>query len=89
VNPPLACGTAGIRDQLDPGAPADSPYADGLESLPRSLKQALTALETSETLRKSFGDPFIDYYLHLKNAEINRFEQHVTDWEQREYFDVF
>jgi glutamine synthetase len=85
----LACGAAGMRDQLDPGSPTDSPYANGQESLPRSLKQALTALDSSKTLRKSFGDPFIDYYLHLKNAEVSRFEQQVTDWEQQEYFDVF
>ncbi len=85
----LACGMAGVRDQTDPGAPTQSPYASTLEMLPRSLEQALTALNNCQTLRNAFGDPFIDYYLHLKKAEISRFEQQVTDWEQREYFDVF
>lgn len=85
----LACGMAGVRDQTNPGAPTDSPYAPQLEMLPRSLEQALTALNDCQTLRKAFGDPFIDYYLHLKKAEVSRFEQQVTDWEQREYFDVF
>jgi glutamine synthetase len=25
----------------------------------------------------------------IKHAELRRFEAHVTDWEMREYFDVY
>jgi glutamine synthetase len=31
----------------------------------------------------------VPYYVALKRAEIARFEQAVTDWEQREYFDLY
>jgi glutamine synthetase len=31
----------------------------------------------------------VDYYVHIKNAEIERFQAEVTDWEQREYFEMF
>jgi glutamine synthetase len=36
--------------------------------------------------RDAFGDAFVDYFLHLKEAEIARFLTDVTDWEHREYF---
>ena len=35
------------------------------------------------------GDGFIDYYTFIKNAEIERFQAEVTEWEQREYFEMF
>jgi glutamine synthetase len=35
------------------------------------------------------GETFIRYYTHIKNAEIDRFQTEVTDWEQREYFEMF
>jgi glutamine synthetase len=40
-------------------------------------------------LRAGLGDFFVDYYLRLKQAEIDRFELEVSDWEQREYFSLF
>ena len=32
---------------------------------------------------------FIDYYLRIKEAEIARYRAEVTEWEQREYFELF
>ena len=43
----------------------------------------------SVLFRKKFGDQFVDYFIALKNSEIRRFESYVTDWEHREYFEVF
>ena len=39
--------------------------------------------------RESSGTGFVDYYVHIKNAEIERFQAEVSDWEQREYFEMF
>ena len=64
--------------------------------LPKNLGEALTSLTADDTLRDGFGKPFIDYYVHLKNAELARFrnesgkeQPEPTAWEQREYFDLF
>ena len=43
----------------------------------------------SWALRAGLGDFFVDYYLRLKQAEIDRFNLEVSDWEQREYFSLF
>ena len=75
--------------KLDPGPSADSPYETKAAALPRSLGEALVALGEDKALRAGFGDFFVDYYLKLKQAEIDRFESEVSDWEQREYFSLF
>jgi len=53
------------------------------------IAEALAALRENEVLRAGLGDFFVDYYTRLKQAEIDRFELEVSDWEQREYFSLF
>ena len=69
---------------FDPGPAADAPYETKAAALPRSLGEALAALGEDKALRAGFGDFFVDYYLKLKQAEIDRFNLEVSDWEQRE-----
>ena len=40
-------------------------------------------------LRSEFGAPFVDYLALVKRHEVARFNAAVTDWEQREYFEVY
>ena len=85
----IASGLDGLDRNLDPGPSADTPYDSTAPLLPRSLAESLAALSEDQVLRKSFGDFFVDYYLKLKQAEIDRFNMEVSDWEQREYFSLF
>ena len=55
----------------------------------RSRITQLVALGEDKALRAGLGDFFVDYYLKLKQAEIDRFNSEVSDWEQREYFSLF
>ena len=88
-------GLDGIARRLDPGPSADTPYEAAVALLPKNLSEALTALRADETFRTGFGGGFIDYYTHIKAAEIERFQKeaadqpHVTSWEQKEYLDLF
>ncbi|MFF1679764.1 glutamine synthetase family protein [Streptomyces sp. NPDC058256] len=85
----LAAGLEGVAGDLDPGPAADEPYATRAEPLPRSLGEALDALEADQALADRLGKDFVAYYASIKRAELARFGQEVTDWEQREYFRVF
>jgi glutamine synthetase len=49
---------------------------------------AIAALRDNACFRAAFGDPFVDYFIKLKEFEIGRFLSDVTDWEQREYFAI-
>ena len=85
----IYAGLDGIARKLDPGPSADTPYETDAEPLPASLGEALDALRGNACFRAGFGDGFVDYYLRIKQAEVARFQSEVTEWEQKEYFDLF
>jgi glutamine synthetase len=85
----IHAGLDGIARNLDPGPSADTPYETEAEPLPASLGEALDALAGNTCFRDGFGDGFVDYYLRIKRAEVARFQSDVTEWEQKEYFDLF
>ena len=84
-----------MRADFDPGPSADTPYEAVAALLPKNLGEALTALRVDEIFRAGFGAGFIDYYTHIKAAELERFQKEapdqpeVTSWEQKEYLDLF
>ncbi|MGH9245079.1 MAG: glutamine synthetase family protein [Acidimicrobiales bacterium] len=85
----IVSGLDGMRNKTDPGPFDEEPYTADRPLLPASLMDAVAALREDSFFREAFGDPFIDYMLLVKDSEIRRFLEHVTDWEQREYFEVF
>jgi len=94
----IYAGLDGMAKKSDPGRAADTPYETDAPLLPKHLGEALAALRADAVLRNGFGAGFIDYYAHLKEAELARFtaesgqrpgDADVTAWEQNEYFDLF
>jgi glutamine synthetase len=93
-------GLDGIERSLQPGPRDDEPYAAERPMLPKSLGEALDALEKDALFRAQFGEIFIGYFLRLKRSELGRFNEFLqqtksefgespTEWEQNEYFDFF
>jgi glutamine synthetase len=85
----VAAGIDGLRRGLDLGPPSEEPYQAASTPLPKSLMEAVDALEADTFFSGAFGEGFIDYILRIKRHEIDRFLQHVTDWEHREYFEMY
>jgi glutamine synthetase len=90
----LAAGLEGIREGLDPGDPnRDNLYnlseADLLERnigwLPRSLGEAIDALEADPLARSVFGDAMFESYVAEKRSEWDSFAAHVSSWETDRY----
>jgi glutamine synthetase len=85
----ILSGLDGVDRGLDPGPSADTPYETQAALLPTTLREAVFALQDDPFFRDALGAEFVDYYVHIKNAEIERFQAEVSDWEQREYFEMF
>jgi glutamine synthetase len=85
----ILSGLDGVDRALDPGPSADTPYETKAALLPKTLQEAVAALKDDPFFREAFGAGFVDYYVHIKNAEIERFQTEVSDWEHREYFEMF
>jgi len=101
----IAAGLDGIDREAPLQDADDAPYESDKALLPESLGDSLAALAASPLFREQFGDLFVDYYLQLKHAELDRYLQYcndnptdtdggaringVTAWEQDEYYDFF
>jgi len=82
-------GLDGMTRRLALPPSADTPYEAKAEFLPKTLSEALVALKNDACLKEGLGERFVDYYCTIKEAEIARFNLEVSDWEHREYFDLF
>jgi glutamine synthetase len=90
----LAAGLDGIERKLELAADVtDDVYemtpaereAQGIGQLPESLNQAIDALESSELLRATLGEPVFQWLIRNKRLEWDRYRTRVTQWEIDEY----
>jgi glutamine synthetase len=88
-----ACGAAGIDADLDPGPPADESIGGydpttsttRLARLPRSLDEALDALQADDTLIDSFDSMLLSRFIDGRRLEAEDFRATVTTWESEHY----
>jgi glutamine synthetase len=85
----LASGMVGITNDFPLRPPTDDPYGADVSRLPRSLGDAVAALERDQALRAALTPAVIDWYAAIKRSEFDRYLRHVSDWEQREYLGLF
>lgn len=85
----ILSGLDGIESEAVPPLPVEEPYSSDAEQLLRSLLDALSAFRDSDFYRTAPGDQFVDYWVTIKQAKVDHFLSEVTDWEHREYFEMF
>jgi glutamine synthetase len=87
----LISGLDGIKQQNTAIAPSASPAEDEdhWRSLPPCLEQALHAFNSNTLFNHELSPAFTKLYNAVKSHEINRFHQHVTDWEINEYLTLY
>ena len=88
----LAAGLAGIEEKLDLPEPyAGDAYSGGkkLHDIPKTLREAIKALEKSKMLRAALGDNVVDHYLHTAKWEQLEYDRRVTDWELKRGFERY
>lgn len=96
----IHAGLDGVRRRLAPPPPTDEPYQTEAVPLPAGLGEAIDELDQSAYFRQAMGSDFVDFLLAHKRSELNRFSAAgneeagddglaITEWEQREYFDLY
>jgi glutamine synthetase len=96
-NPYLACagllgaGLLGIADELELEPPAVAPAEEdeSKEKLPTTVEESLALLEADEKLVELLGSEFVQAYTVMRRYELQRFADHVTDWEREEYLELY
>jgi glutamine synthetase len=87
----VAAGLYGIEKGLKlTTAPlsGDSAKALQIPRLPRNLMEATHNLKQSKLARELFGEPFVDHYVKTREWEWRQFQDAVTDWELKRYFEI-
>ena len=88
----------GIRTRSLPGDPfTGSTYElgdrfraeRGIRQLPKSLRQAIAALDDDVVIRGALGDHIYHAFRDAKLAEYERYRRAVHPWERREYLRTF
>jgi glutamine synthetase len=82
----IAAGLDGVDRGLDPGAPVTgvaTPF--GVETLPRTLAEALDALELDTVLRDALGEEAAAEFIGVKRMEWGSYMETVTPWELQTY----
>jgi glutamine synthetase len=85
----LAAGLDGIRRRLTLPSPSvgDITTDPSLEPLPRTLDDALDALERDDALHSLLPEAFVDVFLTVKRDEARRCRDAVPDYDQPSFFE--
>ena len=86
----LFAGLDGIKREIEPPAPLEgliyeSPEIETMTPLPTTFEEALDALEADTVLTEAMGSELVRVFRVIKDAELARARQTVTDWEFAEY----
>jgi len=85
----LASGLDGIKNKIEPPEIFEGDiYAAGdLPRVPYTLKESNDQFKKSEFAKKAFGEKVVRHYGHHFDMEMKAYEQAVTDWERKRYFE--
>ncbi len=70
----IVTGLAGIETGAALPPSSDEPYTAERPLLPKSLPEALDALDAELLFRRALGDIFVDYFVKLKRTEAGRYQ---------------
>ncbi len=93
----LAAGADGIRRQIEPPPPFQGDIGHltneeiahfGIGELPRTLPEALAALEADEVVAGAVGETALKHFLAVKRQELATYETHVHPWERQTYLEI-
>ncbi len=86
----FASGLYGIQKNLSlkDGPVEGSGYKSPAARLPRNLNEATEKLAESKIAREIFGGAFVDHFVRTRQWEWRQFQDSVTDWELKRYFEI-
>ena len=85
----LAAGLDGIRNRIEPPAmfSGDVYAARDLPRVPATLPEAIAEFEASPLFKEAFGADVVEHIVHFARTEQRKFDEIVTTWERRRYFE--
>ncbi|MEQ8354425.1 MAG: glutamine synthetase family protein [Kiloniellaceae bacterium] len=87
----IAAGLLGVRDKSELPTPSAGPSEEDPKhkKLAGSLEESLAALKKDKAMSEMLGADLVKLFTVVKQAELDRFRGHVTDWERKEYLELY
>jgi glutamine synthetase len=87
----LASGLLGVTEKLELESAAHPPAEEdeSKKKLPLTLEESLQLLEGDNQITEMLGSEFVKAYTVMRRYELQRFADHVTDWELQEYLEIY
>jgi len=94
----IGAAAHGIENRILPGTPLTGSTYDlserdrherGIGTLPKSLRQAIDALESDAVVRATLGDHIYHAFKDAKLAEYETYRRAVHEWEHRAYLRLY
>ena len=85
----LASGLDGIKNKIEPPEVFDGDVysAEDVPHVPKTLTEAINIFEGSSFIKNNFGENVQKHYSHFYRSEQQSFDNAVTDWERKRYFE--
>ena len=87
----IAAGLHGVERGLKLTTPPITGTNQGAENIPRaprSLIETTRIFQKSDIARDWFGDAFVDHFAATREWEHRQWQDAVTDWEMKRYFEI-
>ena len=87
----IAAGLHGVEKGLKLTTPPITGTNQGAENIPRaprSLIETTRIFQKSDIARDWFGDAFVDHFAATREWEHRQWQDAVTDWEMKRYFEI-
>jgi glutamine synthetase len=85
----LASGLDGIENKIEPPDifEGDVYAAQEVPHVPHSLREATDIFSNSAFVKKTLGEEVVEHYTHFFRVEQQAFDNVITDWERKRYFE--
>ena len=87
----IAAGLDGVEKGLKLSTPpitGTNQGADHIARAPRTLIETTRIFQQSAAARDWFGDTFVDHFANTREWEWRQWQDGVTDWEMKRYFEI-
>jgi glutamine synthetase len=87
----LGAGLLGIADEVELEPPARPPAEEdeSKPQLPTTVDESIRLLGEDERIVDLLGDEFVRAYTTMRRYELQRYADHVSDWELEEYLELY
>ena len=85
----LASGLDGIANKIEPPPmfEGDAYQAEDQPAVAHTFRDAIDLFTNSDFAQESFGRDVVEHYAHFFANEESDYQDAVTDWERRRYFE--